>query len=45
MAFGRDWLRERMGLHFAMALHPRLGARSPAGALDVDVVRLILDLL
>ena len=44
VASGRDWVRDtQSAMAFAMGHHPRLGAGSQVLALEVGVVRMILD--
>jgi len=44
VSWGRDWVRDtQRGVAFAMGHHPRLGEKSRVLALDVGVVRMILD--
>ena len=44
VSWGRDWVQDtQRGTAFAMGHHPRLGERSEVLALDVEVVRMILD--
>ena len=43
VASGRDWVRDTSAMAFAMGHHPRLGVESRVLALEVGVVRMILD--